>query len=276
MLMSRRSCDNCIIPTVTPRAQLSSLVLSQVNKIAGPPSLAKKRDALRTLQPGGSEAYDLLAMAQIDTAKETQRLAALYAGMEAGELAAIAADASSLTVIAWQVLQAEMARRGMEPLPSIITPEAGDAQEPIAPAPVMVRRFRDLPEASIAKSILDSAGIENYLADDNLVRMDWFYSNLIGGIKLFVREQDSEEANNLLSQGVPEKFDVDTPGEYEQPRCPKCQSFDVSFDGLDKPSTYAALFVNLPIPITNKDWKCHSCGHRWKEDVATAPPDRQA
>jgi hypothetical protein len=215
-------------------------------------------------------------MAKTDAAKETKRLAALYAGMEDTELAEIVADASSLTEIARQVLRAEMARRGMEALPEIATPKPSDAREPIPPAPVMIRRYRDLPEASIAKSILDSAGIENYLADDNLVRLDWFYSNLIGGIKLFVQPQDAEEANNLLSQSVPEKFNVDTPGEYEQPRCPKCQSFEVSFDGLDKSSTYAALFVGLPVPFTNKDWKCHSCGHNWKEDVAPASPEPQS
>jgi hypothetical protein len=215
-------------------------------------------------------------MAKTDAAKETKRLAALYAGMEDTELAEIVADASSLTEIARQVLRAEMARRGMEPLPEIATLKTSHVRDPIPPAPVMIRRYRDLPEASIAKSILDSSEIENYLADDNLVRLDWFYSNLIGGIKLFVRQQDVEEANNLLDQGVPEKFDVDTPGEYEQPRCPKCQSFDVSFDGLDKSSTYAALFVSLPIPFTNKDWKCHSCGHHWKEDVAPASPGPQS
>ncbi len=212
-------------------------------------------------------------MAKIDPAKERERLAALYAGMEDTELAEIVADASTLTEIARQVLSPEIARRGMQPLPEIVAHEAIAPREPIPPEPAMIRRFRDLPEASIAKSILDSAGIENYLADDNLVRLDWFYSNLIGGIKLFVREEDAPEAKNLLDQGVPEKFDVDTPGKYEQPRCPKCQSFDVSFDGLDKPATYAALFVSLPIPFTNKDWKCRSCGHSWKDEISPHPAE---
>ncbi len=212
-------------------------------------------------------------MAKIDPNKESQRLAALYAGMEDTELAKIIEDASSLTEIAREVLRSEMARRGMEPLPEATTEEDKIVGEPISPPPVMLRRFRDLPEASIAKSILDSAGIESYLADDNLVRMDWFYSNLIGGIKLFVKQQDVEEANNLLNQGVPEKFEVDTPGEYEQPRCPKCQSFDVSFDGLDKPASYAGMFINLPIPFTNTGWKCHACGHSWKEE-GVPPPEQ--
>ena len=74
--------------------------------------------------------------------------------------------------------------------------------------PVVLRRYRDMPEAFVAKSILDAAGIENYLQDDNVVRMDWLWSNAMGGIKLIVREKDGEEAEKILSQGpVPEQTD---------------------------------------------------------------------
>src|SRR6202020_2478284 len=36
---------------------------------------------------------------------------------------------------------------------------------------VTVRKFRDLPEALLAKGSLESAGIECFLADENLVRL---------------------------------------------------------------------------------------------------------
>ena len=49
---------------------------------------------------------------------------------------------------------------------------------------VSIRQFRDLPEALLAKGCLESAGIECFFRDDNLVRLDWFISNFIGGIKL--------------------------------------------------------------------------------------------
>ena len=52
---------------------------------------------------------------------------------------------------------------------------------------VTLRQFRDLPEALLAKGSLESAGIQVYLVDDNMIRMDWFISNLLGGIKLNVR-----------------------------------------------------------------------------------------
>ena len=41
---------------------------------------------------------------------------------------------------------------------------------------VMLRRYRDLPEAVIVKSILDAEGIDCVLSDENLVRMDWPWS----------------------------------------------------------------------------------------------------
>src|SRR6266404_4808276 len=65
---------------------------------------------------------------------------------------------------------------------------------------VMVKRFRDMPEAQVAESILDSAGIDCFLADENTIRMDWLWSNLLGGFKLMVRPEDLDAATQLLDQ----------------------------------------------------------------------------
>lgn len=208
-------------------------------------------------------------MSQIDLEKERQRLAALYGGMEDLELEEIAAESYSLTDVANQVLRSELSRRGIVLGQETTEPAAKDASKAEPPRPVIVRRYRDLPEASLAKSILDSAGIESILVDDNIVRIDWFYSNLVGGIKILVRKEDAETAVKLLEQEVPEKFEVDGIGEYVQPQCPNCKSMQVSFNGLDKRATYTGLAVGLPIPITNKDWKCDACGNEWEDDGDT-------
>lgn len=204
-----------------------------------------------------------------------QRLKSVYGAMEDSELSKRASEADTLTNIARQVLGDEMRRRSMEPPPPAVPAQPKASREPIPPEPVMIRRYRDLPEASIAKSVLESAGIESFLADENLVRLDWFYSNLVGGIKLFVRQEDAEEALKVLGQAVPEKFELDDHEEYFQPRCPNCKSFEVSFDGLNKPASYAAMWIAFPVPITNKGWKCHSCGHTWQEPKAATPADGQ-
>jgi Putative prokaryotic signal transducing protein len=129
----------------------------------------------------------------------------------------------------------------------------------------ILRRYRDLPEAVVVKSILDSDGIECFLTDENLIRMDWFWSGLLVGVKLWVKQQDVDEAQNLIDQSPPEGFNVEGVGEFQQPHCPKCHSVDISFRGLNKPVAFISAYLGLPIPLKRRGWKCHSCSHSWRQ-----------
>jgi len=199
---------------------------------------------------------------------ELQQLSKLYASLSDGELRKIAEDDGSLTEAAQQALAAEINRRGMgsaEPEPTA-TPKEVDFRQLVT-----LRKFRDLPEALLAKGSLESAGIESFLGDDNMVRMDWFISNLLGGIKLRVKPEDAEAANEILNQPIPEGFEVEGVGGYEQPRCPKCQSLDVAFEELNKPIAYGSAWVGLPLPIHREAWRCHSCHHEWQDEDLEEP-----
>jgi hypothetical protein len=50
-----------------------------------------------------------------------------------------------------------------------------------------------------------------FLADENLVRQDWFISNFIGGIKLNVRDADQAVARQLLDEPIFEGLYVRRP-----------------------------------------------------------------
>src|SRR6266849_5470486 len=147
--------------------------------------------------------------------QERARLAQLYAGMTPEELQKIADDAGSLTNMARQALVEEIDRRGL----GIPLTEASGEDVIEKRNLVSIRRFRDLPEALLAKGGLESAGIECFLADDNMVRMDWFISNLLGGVKLLVNSAADPDALQVLTQPTPETLDVEGVGAYEQPRC---------------------------------------------------------
>jgi hypothetical protein len=123
-----------------------------------------------------------------------------------------------------------------------------------------------LPEALLAKSFLESEGVESFLIDETTIRMDWLWSNLLGGVKLCVNREDTDAAAQILSQEIPEKFNVEGAEDFEQPRCPQCQSLNISYEDLNKPATYASTFLlNLPIQISCRRWNCQTCGYIWDQ-----------
>jgi putative signal transducing protein len=126
----------------------------------------------------------------------------------------------------------------------------------------MIGRYRDLPEALLARTSLESAGIECFLADENIVRMDWFWSNLLGGVKLLVHNEDAEAAVQILEAPAPEVFDAGGIP-YERPRCPECNSLEIHFEEFT-PFAYVSTYLGVPIPLHRKGWRCHSCGHEWQ------------
>jgi hypothetical protein len=137
---------------------------------------------------------------------ERRRLAQFYAALSDGELQQLAGESGSLTDEARAALALEMSRREMAvEAPAGVPADAEDSAAPSKRAELRdlltIRQFRDLPEALLAKSVLDSAGIECFLGDDNLIRMDWLWSNLLGGIKLRVRQEDAVVASRLLEGG---------------------------------------------------------------------------
>ena len=138
-------------------------------------------------------------MAKIDEGKESVRLSALYASMTDLELQEVGQDPDALTDWARKALQQEMSKRGLA------WPETKIGATTEGSKPVVLRQYRDITEAMIDKTTLDSAGIECVLYDDNLVRLDWFISNAIGGVKLAVAENDAEEAAHVLAEAVQTK-----------------------------------------------------------------------
>ena len=123
--------------------------------------------------------------------------AARYQEMSDSELLQFAAQPWNISDAAWEAIEDELDRRGMD----VPEPEAAPVISILDRRNlVLLRRFRDLPEALLAKGKLDSADIECFLADDNMVRMDWFISNLLGGVKLLVDPEKFAEASRLLNE----------------------------------------------------------------------------
>jgi DNA-directed RNA polymerase subunit M/transcription elongation factor TFIIS len=65
---------------------------------------------------------------------------------------------------------------------------------------------------------------------------------------------------------MPEHFEVEGVGRYQQPRCPKCNSPDIAYEDLNRPVALTGLITfGIPVAIRSKVWKCDACGHQWRE-----------
>jgi len=157
-------------------------------------------------------------MAMIDPEQERKRLAEFYSHQTDGELERVAQESGSLTDVALQTLRAEMANRGLTQDSIEGAPDADPAEVDRTDADrdgpefrdlVVVRSYWNLLEAELAKGALDAAGIECFLFDDNMVRLDWFNANALGGVKLRVEPQDAEAAQRILDECAAESASSD-------------------------------------------------------------------
>jgi hypothetical protein len=188
--------------------------------------------------------------------------AATYARMYDAELVNLARSYDSLTETAQTAIREEFARRGLEP--PLIETEGPDVAE--QRNLITVSRYRDLSEAIVARSMLESAGIPVYLRDENLVRLDWQVSNFIGGIRLQVESSNEKQALELLAQPIQKNIPYSGDDEFVQPSCPSCGSTEITFEGASRKAALASLYAfSLPLPQGRETWTCENCGARWED-----------
>jgi hypothetical protein len=166
--------------------------------------------------------------------------AARYAAMSESELMGIAQEYETLRGVAQSTLRAEFAKRKLDPpvIEHRVEPPRPEARELVT-----VGRYRDLAEAIVARSLLQAEGIESWIQDENLIRIDWGYSNAIGGMRLQVGAENQAAAIGILAQ-APDRIAFAEDGEYIQPQCSQCGSMDLSL----------RIMTNI--------WVCGNCGAR--------------
>ena len=78
---------------------------------------------------------------------------------------------------------------------------------------VEVRNCPWLHEAQFLKSVLDGAGIEAFIPNEQTLGVQPFYANMLGGAQLLVHPDDLERASELLDSAAvqPDESEGDAP-----------------------------------------------------------------
>jgi hypothetical protein len=204
------------------------------------------------------------------TPGERDHLSQQYGEMSEIALMDVARGYDGLQPEAQELLREEFSRRSLEP--PLIEDEPEFAYQPL----VTVATYRDLSEGIVARAALESADIPCLLKDENMIRMDWGYSNFLGGLRLQVPEQDEVRAREVLSSPRPASIDFAEATGFAQPTCPKCSSTVIELKKPGRANLALLWFFGIPIPARSKHpgkevWHCLTCGTTWVDDEEPSP-----
>jgi len=133
-------------------------------------------------------------------------------------------------------------------------------------------------EAHIVRGRLQAEGIETYVAHEHHIWANWFLSTALGGVKLQVRPEDAQQAQEILRQEQEGDYEMlvaeaDKASAEPRPACPVCGSEDIA---PTRRSGRLSLFIvwlsSLPLPYSNVTMACRRCGQTWVNREEQAYP----
>ena len=128
---------------------------------------------------------------------------------------------------------------------------------------ITLKTFSSDISAHLLKTRLESEGVECFILDENIVRLNPFYDLAVGGIRLQVREEDFQRAKDLMEEweALPYLDEED-----HALKCPSCQSTAVyaGFKSFKTAAGWLTLAISLLLVVyqffTKTVFRCKECG----------------
>ena len=123
-------------------------------------------------------------------------------------------------------------------------------------------------EAHLARAKLESEGIFALVLDDQTASINWIYSSSQAGVRLQVREEDSERAIHLLETTADEGSAMQQERQVLDTAallCPSCGSSRIRRAGFSRPAAVlSCLLFGLPFLFNRNRVVCMDCNRKWK------------
>jgi DNA-directed RNA polymerase subunit RPC12/RpoP len=132
----------------------------------------------------------------------------------------------------------------------------------------ILKTYDFLHQADLDLIQLRDEGLDVYKTDSNTVNLVPFYSNAVGGIKIYVAEEDWERAREILSNETTHENDLRElfPDENIEPvmRCPNCHSTNIFQERSILSGLFFLITFFLPVSLPKNKYHCVRCDHTWK------------
>jgi predicted RNA-binding Zn-ribbon protein involved in translation (DUF1610 family) len=125
---------------------------------------------------------------------------------------------------------------------------------------VVLNSYTNYVEAHIARGVLEEAGINCWLKDENTVTIDPILTNAVGGIKIMVVKEQARRAAELLTR-------LHSESKAAHP-CPQCGSQNVELVSTPRKvsnwlSVLIGVFITSYAPPVESVYHCFDCGNEW-------------
>ncbi len=130
-------------------------------------------------------------------------------------------------------------------------------------------------ECYIIQGALEAEGIETFLRDELSVLVDNALSPALGGVKLQVKQEQLNDALELLqangylpgtnatSEATQETANIDAHA-HSKNQCPFCGSENIGVKKIPSLWGLVPLLLYIPLPIFRKNRYCYDCFRSWK------------
>ena len=133
---------------------------------------------------------------------------------------------------------------------------------------VVLNSYNSYIDAHITKGVLEEAGIDSWLKDENTVTIDPILTNAVGGIKVMVAAEDLQQASELLVKLKREQASI---------ACPKCSSINTDLVSTPRKainwlSAITTFFLGDYAMTIDKVQHCFDCGHEFPPPETPGEP----
>jgi hypothetical protein len=143
------------------------------------------------------------------------------------------------------------------------------------PEQVVARRFTNVLDAHLAKSVIEAAGIDVELMDEHVVSMNWMYSNLVGGVTALVAADRLDDAHALLTTSAVLVDAPDSAADGVDDRCASCGSNEFeSFGPQSSLLILTWLIIGVPLGWPMRRRICRQCGEPARRSGTPLPASK--
>lgn len=127
---------------------------------------------------------------------------------------------------------------------------------------ITIKSFNNTIDAHILMARLEDEGIECTLFDENIVSINPLYSQLVGGIKLKVKEEDCNRAIQIVNEISSTPL---TDDDNNVIMCPRCDSTDLysDFKSTKGLRSFISALISLAITVfpfyVKNVYRCKEC-----------------